>query len=111
MQIRKRPPPSTFELWASQGSWFWHLTMSDGRAIVGAASSADQAAREACASLGEIEPASCVITMAPVLMESALTWSRVLEGFGRAAVSGRDPNGSQLMLANGRIGFRLWIAG
>jgi hypothetical protein len=88
MRIHERQPHFSFELWASQGSWFWRLSsLSDGRGIVGSAASADEAAREACASLEEIEPGTCVTVMAPMLLESALTWSGVLEGFGRAAVS------------------------
>ena len=90
MRIQKRQPHFSFELWASQGSWFWRLSsLEDGRGILGAAPSADEAARDVCASLEEIEPGNRVIAMAPMLLESALTWSGVLEGFGRAAVSAR----------------------
>jgi hypothetical protein len=85
--MRKHRPHFSFDLWTIQGSWFWHLSsLSDGRGIVGAAPSADEAAREACASLEEIDPGHVIVT-APMLLESVLTWSRVLEGFGRAAVS------------------------
>jgi hypothetical protein len=90
MWIQKRQPHFSLELWASHGSWLWHLSSpSDCRGIVGAAPSADEAACDACTSLEEIEPGNRVIAMAPMLLESALFWSRVLEGFGRAAVAAR----------------------
>lgn len=74
----------SFELWSGQGSWFWRLAdLSKDRAIVGAAHSAAEAAREACAALEEIEPAERVIELAPALCESALNWNTALDRFGR----------------------------
>lgn len=85
MRIQKRHLDFSFEMWAGQGSWFWQLaSLSKGCGIVGAARSADEAAREACATLEEIEPGDYVIEMAPALLESALTWSGILERFERA---------------------------
>jgi hypothetical protein len=90
MRTQKRQVQFAFDLWVSEGSWFWHLlSLSDSRGIVGAAPSANEAARDACASLEEIDPHHSVARMTPMLLESALTWSRALEGFGRATVSTR----------------------
>jgi hypothetical protein len=87
MRIRKQQPYFSFKLWLNQGAWFWRLSSpSDARGVVGAAPSADEAAREACASLEEIEPGICVIAIAPMLRDAALTWNGVLEGFERVAV-------------------------
>ncbi len=90
MQIQKSQTACSFELWTSRGSWFWQLSgPSDGRGIIGAAPSADQAACDACAALEEIEPGSGFVEIVPALLESAVTWSGALEGFRRAAVSAR----------------------
>lgn len=74
----------SFELKTSPGLCFWHLSTSDGRKIVGAAPNADEAALDACASLGEIEPGHRDVAIAPALLDSALIWSGILEQFGRA---------------------------
>jgi len=51
---------------------------------VGAALTADEAALDLCASLGEIEPGHRDVAIAPALLDSALIWSGILERFGRA---------------------------
>jgi len=76
----------TLELWSRHGTWFWQLSSaSGGRGVVGAAPSADQAARDVCATLEEIESGGGLIETMPAFLESVLTWSGALERFQHTA--------------------------
>ena len=87
MRIQKRQADDSFELWTGEGSWFWQLRRPSNGGIVGAAPSADEAVRDACAALEEVAHGDGSIESVPALLESALTWSGALEGFRRAAAS------------------------
>ncbi|MGH7840428.1 MAG: hypothetical protein ACREQT_02785 [Candidatus Binataceae bacterium] len=85
MRIQQRQADCSFDLWTREGSWFWLISSSsNSRRIVGAAPSAEAAAHDACETLGEIEPGNSVVPIVPALLESALTWSGVIERFARA---------------------------
>ena len=88
MRIQKRQADDSIELWTGEGSWFWQLRRpSNSGGIVGAAPSADEAVRDACAALEEVGHGDGSIESVSALLESALTWSGALEGFRRAAAS------------------------
>jgi hypothetical protein len=88
MRTEKSQTEYSFEFWTRQGAWFWQISRpSNSRGIVGAALSADEAARDARATLEEIEPRDRVIELCWPCLESALTWTGALEGFRHAAVA------------------------
>jgi hypothetical protein len=78
----------SFQLKTRPGSCFWRLSTSDGREIVGAAPNFDEAARDACASLCEIEPGRRDVAIAPALLHSTMIWNGILERFGQAIGTG-----------------------
>lgn len=85
MRIQKNQRGASLELWTRRGSWFWQLSNpANGYGIVGAAPSVEEAARDAGATLEEVEPNLGTV---PALLESALTWTRVLEELRRVALA------------------------
>jgi hypothetical protein len=84
IRFQRNQSERSLELWTRRGSWFWMLSdSSNGRGVVGAAPSAHEAARDACATLEETAPGDELIDFVPAMLNSALTWSQVLERFGR----------------------------
>jgi hypothetical protein len=84
IRFKKNQSERSLELWTRRGSWFWMLSdSSNGHGVVGAAPSAPEAARDACATLAETAPGDELIEIVPAVLDSALTWSQVLERFAR----------------------------